>query len=452
MLDKKSQKICILTSLLLILGAGLLCAVYLYSTKKKLSDTTLIEIDQILNLAALKVHQIYLKGDNHNLLKNNPKSCLNEIGDMTHTHPFYTKCNPGYLNCFFSGKLNKNDENNEIDFSVRFKNINYQFFVKKNQQNKYYNIHSKFLDADEYGPTSSIELVLYLKKWPEVSKTILLENACSNVYLPWGRYIYGPISVPGLDKNIRKKIRQKEIEWDNYGRNIYIDKYLVTNRDVVEWKEKIQKKLSESEKRKELLSSPSIDLSKSEREEYCFFRGGQVMQAEIFDAATFLPLDERKKVAGPWRYPYPWGNYRQDNLFNHVSDESTGPQINKDTCSIIYSHECLNKFPFTNFGNNSTSWVEINQIMGGPLESMRNPIDPYLNLKTSSFYFNQNSSRQQLGSRVHWEGDSTDASQFIWVDYLNEENGVFPSESDEDNKDYLSIEKFEVGFRCYYSS
>ena len=70
--------------------------------------------------------------------------------------------------------------------------------------------------------------------------------------------------------------------------------------------------------------------------------------------------------------------------------------------------------------------------MGGVFEAMRNPIDPDSTLKASSFYFDSKSSWHKLGFRASWNGEGFALRDFDF-------RGLNP---------YVSVDKFQVGFRC----
>ena len=152
-------------------------------------------------------------------------------------------------------------------------------------------------------------------------------------------------------------------------------------------------------------------------ENFCSFKGKQVMLAHFFDAATFLPMDLNEKIPmKALRSPYYWTKKSSDY---------------KSDCKLIYSKDCLAKAPYQ-LNSIGPTWAGIQDSMGGVFEVFRNPIDPESNLRASSFYFDSKSSWHKLGFRAGWNGEGFDLRDFDF-------RGLNP---------FVAIDKFQVGFRC----
>ena len=84
---------------------------------------------------------------------------------------------------------------------------------------------------------------------------------------------------------------------DNFNQDIFIDKFRVTFRDIVEWKASLRL----AYKIPDTFSPPdsAFGLTLEEMKNYCSFKGKQLLQAHIWDAATYIPQDisdNRKRI------------------------------------------------------------------------------------------------------------------------------------------------------------
>src|SRR5690606_37806334 len=61
------------------------------------------------------------------------------------------------------------------------------------------------------------------------SLTLLLEDSCHDTYLPQRFYAYGSA--------LHHPLPDEQSWWDNLYQDIYVDKFLVSFRDIVEWVE-----------------------------------------------------------------------------------------------------------------------------------------------------------------------------------------------------------------------
>jgi hypothetical protein len=156
-------------------------------------------------------------------------------------------------------------------------------------------------------------------------------------------------------------------------------------------------------------------------ENYCSFKGKQLMLAHYFDAATFLPMDMNEVLPKKNnRSPYYWTKKKSEY---------------KADCNLVFAEECPAKKSFR-LNMTGPTWAGIMDPMGGVFEAFRNPIDPESNLKASSYYFNFKSPWHKLGFRAGWDGDGFELNHFDF-------KGINPS---------VGVDKFKVGFRCMRES
>ena len=252
----------------------------------------------------------------------------------------------------------------------------------------------------------------------------MLSNTCNNTFLPQRKYSYGPIKIENVSR--RKKIEYEKYDWfwDNRGRNIYLDKYLVSNFQVLQWQYKIGAQFDSITYEKWHL--PSTSLSLEQMNKYCEYHNKRLMQAHFMDAASFIPSDEKNiNPIKIFKKPYPWT--RKKELFEIE-------QIPK-YCGKIYSKECLAK-DYNPYHDDSVTWMGLFSVLGGPLEAYNNLIVPDKNLKLSSYYFSLKNSIHEIGKRAYWDGQKQRAEHVFW-----DSHSYSPLEELKDN--------VEIGFRCY---
>lgn len=340
-----------------------------------------------------EIHKLWLEGEESrewSLIKAN---CLKHLNITQKFDESLLRCNPLLLQChaMFSKNLNyKLVEFPEVDKS------HYRYMTK---------VNSSYNGLRESGVALTLE-----DKQTKKRLDIYLTDQCREVYLEQRAYAYGEQVLAKDGEDYR---------FDNFNRHIYLDTHLVTNAEVNDWikfgpLEQVRGILKKSGND---LFLPVVDLTYTQMENFCTFKGKQLMLAHIFDAATFLPMDLNERVpAKSLRSPYYWtkkaSEYRSD-------------------CSLIYSKDCLEKKPFT-LNSAGPTWAGLHDSMGGIFEVFRNPIDPESNLKASSFYFDSKSSWHKLGFRAGWDGKGFDLRNFDF-------RGLNP---------FVDIDKFQVGFRC----
>ena len=233
--------------------------------------------------------------------------------------------------------------------------------------------------------------------------TIALSDNCHELYLEQNTYAYGEAPT---GKN------SDDYQFDNLNRQIYFDQHLVTNSDINEWIKYDTLKQTNGLENVTLgdqLFLPATNLNLTQMQNYCSFKGKNLILAHIIDAASFLTSDQH-------RSPYYWTKKRVEQKIN---------------CDLVFSKECLAEKKYR-LNSSGPSWAGLYDSLGGVMEAMRNPIDPESNLKASSFYFEKKSLWHHLGFRAHWDGASHELGNFNF-------KGIAPS----------GIENtYQVGFRC----
>lgn len=343
-----------------------------------------------------EIHRLWTEGEDSREWMSFKKECLKLKNINTSFDESLLRCNPMLIECFAA--LNK-----KADYH----------FIKQGEDQKIYRYVTK-------SNTAHVRLsgpgYLFTIEDNQTKKhlDLLLNDNCQEVFLQNRAYAYG------------EEIQGKETEdyrFDNFNQNIYIDRHLVTNAEINEWIDFGNPDFTKGLKKKsgDDLFLPVTDLLEEQMLNYCSFRGKQLLLAHYFDAATFLPMDLKEVLpVKNNRSPYYWTKKKSDF---------------RPDCNLIYAQECPAKKPFQMNATNPT-WSGLTDAMGGVMEAFRNPIDPESNLKASSFYFNFKSQWHRLGFRAGWDGDGFELRHFDFKGFNPE----------------ISIEKFQVGFRCMRES
>jgi hypothetical protein len=377
-----------------LIGAGFVIF-QLKSTKTKKPDHFIQDKEGINRLIqnSSEIQKLWVQGEDArewSLIKEN---CLKHFKITQKFDEALLRCSPILLQCHalfsknLSYKLIGPDEQDELP---------YRYMTKSN---------SSYAGLREAGVALTIEDNKTKKRLD-----IFLADQCQEVYLEQRAYAYGePVEIKDGE----------DYRFDNYNRHIYFDVHLVTNAEVNDWLKFGNPDFVRGMKVKggNDLFLPAVDLTYNQMENYCAFKGKQIMLAHIFDAATFLPMDLNEKI--------PKKNLRSPYYWTKKASEY------KSDCNLIYSKDCLAKKQFQ-LNSTGPTWAGLQDSMGGVFEVFRNPIDPESNLKASSFYFDSKSSWHKLGFRAGWDGDGFDLRNFDF-------RGLNP---------FVAVDKFQVGFRC----
>jgi hypothetical protein len=359
-----------------------------FRNREDLNNSDQIERDNEAILKLLKnsseIQRVWFEGEESKEWKRVRDKCYKKFNWKNNFDESLLRCNPRLIECIdefdrhppFNLKKIKNDQRSEyISKSLTsFKNLKSNGF------------HFKLLNLKS-----------------KMTLDVLLSDTCNEVFLEERSYAYGP----------RPKPPYEDYQFDNINKKIYLDQHLVTGQEINIW---IDTELKNNLKKysEDQIFLPATGLTFKQMEEYCAFRGKQLMQAHYFDAGTFL-WDEKLM-----RSPFFW---------TKSSKEKT------ENCQLIYSSECIKEHPLKlNFVKPTSSGLFDSQ--GGIFEAMKNPIEHGKNLKLSSFYFNRQSKSMGLGMLGNWDGDGFNLSHFKF------------EEMPEDK----AIDEFKVGFRCMRES
>ncbi|ATH09100.1 hypothetical protein BIY24_14450 [Halobacteriovorax marinus] len=393
----KKVKTILFTLVMILVVFGVIVAILrwksLERTKKLEREVQVIE--RVLDTSK-KISQKWEEGATSSEWKDIGKYCpdlqLKDIVDIS-----YSKCNSEFLNCYL--------ENNS------------SLGIIKNSKGKYYSVLSRQNSLEENISAFSLRVQV---KLDDSVYNIDLEDTCRDTYLPRKSYGYKTKTSPK---------RKFDWTWDNFNRNIYVDKFLVTNREVNEWIETLGLNIE----KKFPLERPSVFLSLDEMKKYCAFKGKSLASAQVVEAASFYPSGSSDKAGRTLiRYDYPWTRRSGDSFLFKMKRDSDLP-LTKFDCEKAYVQDCFEVTPFISHMTKSSSWSGIFQVMGGPFEAYENSLEPKENLRASSFYFPAQSSVHMLGEKLYWDGVAHLDKNIDWK--KEKPSGV----------DGRSL---EIGFRC----
>lgn len=347
---------------------------------------------EVLIEGAKKLKKIWHEGDLRGDLRVGKLNCSKEFKEFEGIDSTFFRCNLRFLECVLRESLEKDI----IEFP---KNI----YPLKLENNHYTKLVTR---SNMQGPKIPNYGVLIHIGYRNDALKVVFEDSCHETMLPQRIYSYG--------------VENHDWRWDNIDRLILIDKHLVTNYDILQ---------SIPDFNFKKLSYPATGLKQKDMEKFCLSRGKQVAQAHVFDAATFFPGNLKNKFPQMvFKSPYPWTRVKMSSFLFSAQRYDDFVFENK-YCNQVYSFECLGKVPFDDFQFKATTWLGLSEILGGPMEFMRNPIDAKENIFASSYHFPISSRYHQLGKRGFWDG-----LDLLWDNFDLEEKPIG--------------ENPQVGFRC----
>jgi len=299
--------------------------------------------------------------------------------------PAFLRCQPRYLECWARGEAGVPES-----LSVSLGNKQYKIRLKKSFPAESWlgegERYTRWVTRSDLGvtgiPNAGVLVDIEVEgvgHWP-----LILEDTCRDTYLPERIYSYGP--------RPERDTRPLEMVWDNLGRKIFIDKFLVTNADVGLWQKKKIKP--------EVLALPALDLSIKEQEAFCAWRGARRMEAHLWDAASMTPPDINRPlpefIVKPW---LPWTRDRRGTFFEKALKDRDWKPTAVD-CGLAYVKECNGVAPYRPYHSDNVSWMGIFHILGGEPERLRNTVEPSLVIKGSHRYLSAKDTTHQLGIRL----------------------------------------------------
>jgi hypothetical protein len=309
--------------------------------------------------------------------------------------------------CLLAGKVKKNDQvsltNKITDFAfTNTDGISQNYYLKKfHPETDFFEhmIKSNLL-PNEYLPFEGIKLIIAKNEEENFSLAFTLSYDQKIKYLPQASYYYGqdinqlPIALRQGAASNQQFAQVKP--WDNVGRFILIDKQPVRNFEFFLWSKSSEIKNSIAASLLKPEEAVSY-LTRFNQELYCQSRGMQLLDAAIFDAATFY-RDIR--------------DYKDEKARSLFYFGNRWPLKNK--CQLQTTLNCVKEKISQNKSEMQISWMGLLSISDN-FESLANNFDPVFNLRAGSKYFKENSAWQYLANRLTWDGVGFAQENFKWV-------------------------------------
>jgi hypothetical protein len=356
---------------------------YFYANSEQAYKSRKMSFDQSFSEFLTQLNKRWRYGDIEAYWGSDNFQCSDIPRAVEGMTPEVLKCNPAYLKCWLSGGLKK------VNPIIKTKNHEFKADLKSFKLITRGDLKIDFLETSTNKEFS-----------------VRLERNCHQAYLPEKVYSSGP---DGNSPDV----------WDNYGRQIFIDQYYVSNFDIKLWKTKVVKINSEDLK-------PALNLTKPEQKKYCNSRGKKLLQNHVFEASTFFPSIMKKNYL--FKSKVPWAKVpNKDELRN----------FNKSNCIKNFTQECLDNMKLLNYSNLSASWNGVYHSLGSEIESFENIFHKSANLKVSSQFTSVDSLWNMNSRRGSWKGNNFDRDSFDFTDFHS------------GKKEDISFDKIKgVAFRC----
>ncbi len=306
--------------------------------------------------------------------------------------PGFFQCNPHYLECWARGLAGAppfiETGSGEDKRRVRLKAVHPEepLFGKGPR-------HGRWITRAGEGkpalPVSGLWVELEVEgqagSWP-----VVLED-CRGVPLEERRYSYGP--------RPERHERVVEMDWDNEGRRLFIDKYLVSRADLNQWILAMKPEGVVPEADPLRWPLPAVGLTPAQQTAFCAWHGKRRLDAHLWDAATMLPGSPSRPfpdfVVKPW---LPWTRDRRGTFFEAAGANPDWAPRSSD-CALAHVGECEGKFPYRPHQSDNVAWSGVYHVLGGEPERFRNVLEPTLTVRASSRRLPAASSDHQLGRR-----------------------------------------------------
>lgn len=391
----------VLFTLLLVVGVFGAILAFLRFQNMQLVRKLKSEADAIIKLQKVSTHLLKKwEGGASSSEWENINSYCPELGIKAKVDSTFSRCNSTFLNC-------------------TLKKQKYKF--KDYGDGKLYKVISRHNSLERGIAHFSIRTTLKLNG---VDYHLDFEDSCRDIYLPQKNYGY---RTADEDKGKKRKFSWT---WDNFDKNIFIDKFLATNREVNEWIDTLGKNIEKFTP----LENPSVHLTKKQMNEYCEFKGKRLASAQVLEAASFYPTAGSELPGGVLlRNDYPWTRRKTESFLYTLSKKNKDYEIKKEDCKRAYVRDCFDIDPFVSHETTSSSWAGIFQTLGGAFETFSNSYEENRNLRASSFYFDGDSPVHKIGVKLYWDGMAHLDKNIDW-------GSLKPSG--------VSGRSIEVAFRC----
>ena len=360
----------------------------LASAKARRPETPEKLFTQVIEAARPSILKLWEEGDR--FFPKEGTRCEEEISHEKNVGRSYYQCNPHFWQCYWQGGVKPNPEIKIDSFGQTFHVLaraSFPVIPTYSPLGRFYELFKRN-DPDlelNYG----IIVELEVKEIPGIVQPIIISDTCRDTFLPERIYGYGQV----------KDQREEGFVWDNFDRNIFIDKFYVTNRQVNEWRI-LSGETGKVEKNRTYWPRPAT-LSRKEQNAYCHFYGKRLLEAKIFDAAAMSPSE--MKNAMPEKVYRPDTPWQRDLSKSFLGMARINPdyQLTPLDCQLAQVQGCHEKY----FSTDSASWMGMHFLLGFYPESLENFIESDKNIKKSSRFLSPDSPWHELGILSSWTGE-----------------------------------------------
>jgi hypothetical protein len=339
---------------------------------------------QVIEAAKPRLLKLWKEGDL--FFPKSGVNCPDEIQHSSSIGRSYYQCNPHFWQCYWQKGVKENPV------------IEVDLFGQKYHIEAIPSFNGRFYDLYKSNGTGPLKygymVEISVNEFPGQTQTMILADSCRDTYLPQRIYGYGKVNNPREDGFI----------WDNFDRQIFIDKFYVTNRQTNEWY-KLTGHEEKIIKDPKLFPLPAL-LSLDEQRSYCAFYGKRLMEAKLFDAASMTPSDLKNPL--PEKVSRPATPWQRDLSKTFLGMARINPdyELTPLDCQLAQVKGCEEKY----FTTDSVTWMGMNYPLGFNSESVENRIDPKKNLKKSSRAFKPASQFHELGVYDSWDEKQPETS------------------------------------------
>ncbi|WP_408097993.1 hypothetical protein ACJVC5_03445 [Peredibacter sp. HCB2-198] len=346
---------------------------------------------QVILAAKPEIQRLWEEGDRY--FPKDGVQCNDEILHDKSVGRSYYQCQPHFWQCYWQHGVTKTPAIEIELFGQTFHVVakaSFEPISAYSNTNRYYKMFKRETPGLNLHYGYIVELAVL--EIPGFTQPMVLTDSCRDTYLPERIYGYGKVEDRRDDGFI----------WDNFGREIYLDKFYVSNQQVNEWRI-LKGEASKIVQDRKLWPRPAL-LNLSEQKNYCAFFGKRLLEAKLFDAATMSPSDTKNpKPEKVLRPDTPW---QRDYSRSFLGMAKINPdyQLTPLDCQLAQVQGCAERY----FTTDSSTWMGFNFALGFYPESLANDIDPEKNLKRSSRFLAPSSEWHQLGMLSHWKGEQTE--------------------------------------------
>ena len=342
---------------------------------------------QVIQAARPQILRLWEEGDR--FLPKSGLKCPDEISPDESVGRSYYQCQPHFWQCFWSQGTSEYPSL-EVDlfgqtFHVAARPV-FDAIPAYSNALRFY----QWFKRDEPGLAVNygMKVELEVREIRGLSQPMILTDSCRDTFLPQRIYGYGQV----------KDRREEGFIWDNFNRNIFLDKFYVTNQQVNDWRV-LTNEISKVVSDRKLWPKPAL-LSLDEQKNYCAFYGKRVLEAKLFDAATMSPSDLKNPL--PEKVMRPDTPWQRDHSKTFLGMSRINPdyQLTPLDCQLAQIKGCQETY----FTTDSATWMGFHFALGFYPEALVNSIDPRQNLKQSSRFLQASSEWHELGKLTHWSG------------------------------------------------